>query len=259
MMKRTYYMIGLLGLLSGITVASEPLSGVVFGVSDAEIEVLISSGKMPTAGMVVEVFESSDGAEEVLVGTWSVTRTEQNTAFARPIEVSGTPQLGQKAVIGSVKAKPEKEKPAVSPVEKAPPAAAMLIAVQAKQPLASSPLKKAPVETPEPLSAADQGLMDALASGDPLRIRTAAKCLYRRRYENPAVMDKAAKVLKISYNNSVRDPVREDAMAWICKALWTSKDIRHVPLLREVSREAKSRKLRSYARKYHDALVRDAK
>jgi len=245
----------LLLLLACLSAFSEPISGVVFGVAEEEIEILVSSGKMPTAGMVVEVFESSDGAEDISVGTWSVTRLEFNTVFACPVNVSGTPQLGQAARIA--KPKPvETPVPVVPATETVAPVAVAPVVHQSQpKPLTEV---QAPLKTAEPLSATDQKLMDDLASGDAIRIRTATKYLYRGRYESPVVMDRAAEVLNNSYNNSCRDPMHEDAMAWICKALWASKDIRHEPLLLEVGQEAKSRKLRNYARKYHAALVRDA-
>ncbi len=247
-------LVWLLLMLVCLPAFSEPISGVVFGVAAEEIEILVSSGKMPTAGMVVEVFESSDGAEEISVGTWSVTRLEFNTVFASPVHVSGTPQLGQAARIGN-------PKPVETPVPVAPPTVA-IAPIAAAPVVHQSKLKppaevQTPLKTVEALSAADQKLMNDLVSGDPIRIRTAAKYLYRGRYENSLVMDKAAEVLNSSYNNSSRDPMHVDAMAWICKALWVSKETRHIPLLREVGREAKSSKLRSYARKYHAALVRD--
>jgi hypothetical protein len=120
-----------------------------------------------------------------------------------------------------------------------------------------SPPKKSSNKNKSQLSAADQKLMDDLDSGNMYRIRTAAKYLYRRRHESPAVVDHAAEVLKNNYNNHYKDPVQVDAMAWICKALWVSRDARYIPLLHEVGQEAKSRKVRKYAIKYHAALVRD--
>lgn len=237
--------------------AAEPLSGVVFGVSDTEIEILVSSGKMPVAGMEVEVFKSSDGVEDISIGTWSVTRTDVNMVYARPVDVLGTPQLGQKAVIGPVKPKPEPERTVEPLAEKTTPATVVPIAPATKQPAASPLLEKAPEKTTTSLSAADQSLMDGLASGDAVRIRTAAKYLYRGRYENPVVMDQAAEVLLEKYNEASRDAMHVDAMAWICKALWVSGEEKYLPALRTVESQSKSLKLRKYAFKYRCALEKN--
>ena len=245
------WLVWLLLTLACLPGFSEPLSGVVFGVLEDEIEILVSSGKMPTAGMEVEVFKSSDGVEDISIGTWSVTRTELNTVFAKPVEVLSTPQLGQKAVIGAVKPKPEPEKIVDPPTEKVAPIAVVSITPTTKQPATSPLLEKAPSE---PLSAADQVLMDDLASGDAVRVRTAAKYLYRGRYESPVVLDKSAELLQEKHNETCRDALHVDAMAWICKAFWVSGEEKYLPVLRTVESQSSSPKLRKYAFKYRTAL-----
>ncbi len=245
MMKKNPAILLMILMLTGLSsVAFEPVSGVVFGVSDAEIEILVSTGTPPSEGMPVEVF-SEDG---VPVGTWIVTRTDINMVYARSVDVSGTPQLGQTARIGEAKPKPAVV-PVVAPIKKTTPVAVA--------PAASQPPQKVPAETTEPLSAADQGLMDDLASGDAVRIRTAAKYLYRGRYQSPVVMDKAAAVLLEKYNEACRDAMHVDSMAWICKALWVSGEEKYLPSLRTVENEAASLKLRKYAFKYRCALEKN--
>lgn len=241
MMKKYPATLLMILMLSRISVVSEPVSGVVFGVSETEIEILVSTGKPPSEGMPVEVF-SEDGAS---VGTWSVTRTDFNIIYARPVNVSCTPQLGQTACIGE-----SKPKPAVTP-EAIP---AKKTTHEAVTPVVSQPQQKAPAETTEALSSADQGLMDDLASGAAVRIRTAAKYLYRGRYESPVVMDRAAEVLLEKYNEACRDAMHVDSMAWICKALWVSGEEKYLPSLRTVESQATSPKLRKYAFKYRASL-----
>lgn len=256
-MKKSFYMIGLLVLQASLPVASEPVSGVVFGISDAEIEILISTGKPPSEGMPVEVF-TEDGES---VGRWVVARMEINTVFARPVEISGTPQLGQKVIIG--KLKPAVDAPTVSPVEAVAPVVVApvvspteTVAPVAVAPVASKPPPKVLAEITKPLSAADQVLMDDLASGNSARIRNAAKYLYRGRYEDPVVMDKAAEVLQQQFNLKPRDAMHVDGMAWICKALWVSGEEKYLPVLRVVESQSNSPKLRKYAVKYRAALER---
>ena len=250
-MKKSFCMIGLLVMLTGLSVAAEPVSGVVFGVSDTGIEILVSTGTPPSEGMPVEVF--AEGGESV--GTWSVTRTDVNTVYARPVNVSGVPQLGQTVRIGESTPKPVVA-PVVPPVEKTTPVAVAPIAAEPQQKAVSILQEKAPAEK-KALSAADQSLIDDLASGDTVRIRTAAKYLYRGRYESPVVMDKAAEVLLEKYNEASRDAMHVDAMAWICKALWVSGEEKYLPALRTVESQSRSLKLRKYAFKYRCALEKN--
>ncbi|MDF7824490.1 hypothetical protein P4B35_10740 [Pontiellaceae bacterium B12227] len=256
MMKRCREILVMILIVGAFSASADPVSGVVFGVSDDEIEILVSSGKMPMEGMVVEVFESSEAEKEISIGTWIVTRMDINIVYARPELVSGTPQLGQTARIGKSKPKPKPKEVQVvaSAVEESTvPVAVSPVEPPKQEEVAVTPQEKAR-ENPSVFSAADQKLLDDLASGDAVRVRYAAKYLYRGRYESSNVMDKAAEVLEGAYNDAVSDAVHVDAMAWICKALWASGKAEYLSTLRTVEQEAKSIKLRKYALKYRVAL-----
>ena len=104
---------------------------------------------------------------------------------------------------------------------------------------------------PEPKSdfnSGDRKLYKQLSSGAPDRIRNAAKSLYQGHYQNASLLDFAATVLNNGYKKQ-QTSSHIDAMAWICRALGKSGQKKYLLLLKQVDRDAPSRKLKKYAKK----------
>ena len=211
---------------------AERVSGMVSGVDGEKVEILVVSPDKVSEGAPIELFEQKDGGRGQSIGLWSVKSVEGNRVTAAPFMTSGKPKTGMIALIG----KPE----------------AKNIARRAKDVVKSATTRK-----PSPkkgLSARDAEIMGDLNSGDPNRLLRAAKLLNRRAYDDPALVDRAAEILKEQYNQKPNDRHHVDVMAWLCKALVVSHDQKYAELLAEVARDAKSKKLRAYAQKYGRAL-----
>ena len=80
-------------------------------------------------------------------------------------------------------------------------------------------------------------------------MKEAAKTICNSSSRDPALLDVVNAELIRGYTEKAKDRDHEDTMAWLCKALGASKDIRYAETLRKVAREAKSEKLRRYAAK----------
>ena len=103
-------------------------------------------------------------------------------------------------------------------------------------------------ESEADFTSGDRKLYKQLSSGAPDRIRAAAKSLYQGHYQNTSLLDLAATVLNNGYKRQHASS-QIDAMAWICRALGKSSQERYLPLLKQVERDAPSRKLKKYAKK----------
>ena len=96
------------------------------------------------------------------------------------------------------------------------------------------------------LSDSDQKLFNDLASESAALIRAAARKLSQKKYESHVVMEKAARILQLDYNKAKASSLHVDTMAWLCKALWASGEPKYIEILREVEKQAKYPKLKSF-------------
>jgi len=99
-MMRNHTILWLLFVLLARPVWGQIVKGIVFSVADDEIEILIPGDTTFAVGTPVELWAASEEGEETSVGMWSITRCEVCLAYARPVAPTGTPQMGQKALIG---------------------------------------------------------------------------------------------------------------------------------------------------------------
>lgn len=76
----------------------------------------------------------------------------------------------------------------------------------------------------------------------------AAKIIARSGFDNEALYQKIARILEAGYTQKGGSK-HIDEMAWMCKALAASGDIRYTDLLTEVARNSPNRKLQGYAKK----------
>jgi len=99
------------------------------------------------------------------------------------------------------------------------------------------------------LTGKTQKYLKQIKSGNALQQRDAAKRIIRARLFDTKVMDVVASQLLKDFNKKPRDRYHIDAMAWICKALGASGNSKYRDTLSTVMKDAKSRKLRGYAKK----------
>jgi hypothetical protein len=102
-------------------------------------------------------------------------------------------------------------------------------------------------------------LIDDLNSRNSGRVRSVARYIYLKKCESQVVVDQAAFVLASKYNRFTWDGLHVDAMAWICKALMVTENKKYLPLLAKVEKQAKSPKLRKYARRCGFELKKKAR
>lgn len=87
----------------------------------------------------------------------------------------------------------------------------------------------------------------SLAETDPSRIRDTAKRMYRAYVDDPEAMKLSIKY--INENMSKKDKLSVDAMAWLCKVVGQSGSSDYYAQLIHISKNAKSGKLKKYAKK----------
>jgi hypothetical protein len=87
----------------------------------------------------------------------------------------------------------------------------------------------------------------SLAETDPSRIRDTAKRMYRAYVDDPEAMELSIKY--INENMSKKDKLTVDAMAWLCKVVGQSGASNYYSQLIHISKNAKSGKLKKYAKK----------
>jgi hypothetical protein len=106
------------------------------------------------------------------------------------------------------------------------------------------------------LSAEENRVVGMLKSNDIGLKRDAAKIIYRNKNNKEKVYDAAAASLLDMLQNFHSDSSYVDTMAWLCKALATSGDVKYVDVLEQVHSDTQSVKLSSHASKALSALRR---
>ena len=84
----------------------------------------------------------------------------------------------------------------------------------------------------------------------------AARRIYRKRLNHPAIFETAAQQLQEGYRVNLADSAHIDAMAWMCNLLGMSGQTKYRTLLDEVVRETPNRKIRKHALKSMRRLPR---
>ncbi len=97
------------------------------------------------------------------------------------------------------------------------------------------------------VSPAGQQYINEIVGGGRESLRNASKSIYRTELTERAVLDVLAEKLLQNYNYRGRAGV--DAVAWACKALGRSGDLRYKNVLETVMNRAENRKIRKYAKK----------
>ena len=221
----------LFATISTVSMAAE-LSGTVVKVSDLEVTVKVDGELMPVAGDMMEISFTLPDGESLPVGTWQIIQVTGNMAVATVNENTGDPVAGHKAVIFSE-----------NPV----------------------PLLKARNEVPQNASTTNsndltgpideaQRIIEQMRSSDSGEKRNAARNAYKRFLHKPSVITVAAEELEKGYNIRLTDRYYVDAMAWLCNVLGGSNDRRYMALLKKISKESKSEKIRDFAKKNYKKL-----
>ena len=222
-------MVGLLWPCPGA--ALEEVEGRVIKVDGLTVEISIDSQTLPREGDMVDIQFTVPGAGEVSIGSWKVSAVRPGVATAKVVEHTGTPRVGQTAVIFSTGDDPTGSGNAGVPME--------------------------PNKTPAPVTpgAMGGGVASApaskyradLASGDAQRIRAAARGIYDRKDFSPAVLADVDQALRRGYAAGGNDRLHVDAMAWLCRVLGAGGDRRYGATLEKVASQGSNRKLRKYA------------
>ena len=158
------------------------------------------------------------------------TLSTKKTAASKPIQL-----LGQTAPTVP------KKKIAANPFKKTsslPPGVT-------KKTASTSKKKKNSSRTRDPETAR---LLKLLTAKDLKSKRTAAKLITRKPGRDPILYERVNKELLKGYQ-SARDKLEVDTMAWLCKALASSKKHKYYETIDTVARKAKNRKLKKYAKK----------
>ena len=158
------------------------------------------------------------------------TLRNQKTTVAQPIQL-----LGQTAPTVA------KKRIAANPFKKAsalPPGAT-------KKTAAPPEKKKKSSQVRDPETAR---LLKLLTANDLKSKRTAAKLITRSPGKDSILYEKVNMEL-LQGHQSAKDKLEVDTMAWLCKALASSKNPKYQETLRTVAKRSKSRKLKKYAQK----------
>ncbi|MBN2427441.1 MAG: hypothetical protein JXK94_03795 [Deltaproteobacteria bacterium] len=104
------------------------------------------------------------------------------------------------------------------------------------------------------LSAEDNRLLNMLTSENISLKRDAAKSLVRHPGSDIKVYDAAADALKHMADNFTGSNLYVDTMAWLCKALAASGDIKFIDNLQQIESTTKNAKLQNYAKRARRSL-----
>ena len=219
-------------LLASITVAmAAQLTGTVAGVKGLDVTVKVDGQLMPAAGDQVEISFSLPDGETLPIGTWQVNLVNGNIAIASVKNNTGNPVIGHKAVIFS------------------------------KNPIPLENKKKAKPQSTDTytdnstgISGEAKHIIEEILSSNPSTKRNGAKKAYKNYLDNSQVVAVAAKELEKGYTINLKDKYHIDAMAWFCKILGSSHDVKYKPLLRKVYKESRVRKIKKYAKKSYKIL-----
>lgn len=109
----------------------------------------------------------------------------------------------------------------------------------------------AQVEAPIAGKSAEVEMYMRMLSVDDIYVqRLAARAIYHERQRDADLIALAAEKLKASYMDFSLGGEAQDTMAWLCKAVGQTKDLKYSELLNEVSLNSPHRKIQKYARKY---------
>jgi len=268
-------------------VATEPVEivGSVTAVKGDEITVKTISSGTPQVGWLVDLFYVTSQGKDLPVGTWKVRSVAGKNLTAVKIKGVGNANKQLKAVIYNHKKQAASQAVPPPPIQTARvPVAATRTRraappVKQQQPIrllgetlpaqppgraVANPYKTQPALTQPALPPGVQKktqqissqpqdpevahLLDLLKSSIMNDRRTAAKIIYRRRYSDAVLHKQMDKELLDRYLTA-RDKLEVDTLSWMCKALTASGDRKYYDTLYTVSKKAKSRKLRKYAKK----------
>ena len=262
--------------------------GSVIAVNGDRITVKMVGQGVPRIGWFIDLFYVTTQGKELPVGTWKVQSLAGKNLTAVKIKGMGNANKQLKAVVYNhkkqkpmVKNEPltrqsigavatpfansragtlsNKKTAASKPVQLLGQTAPTV----AKKKIAANPFKKTsalpPGVTKKTASTTKKSssktrdpettrLLKLLMASDLKSKRTAAKLITRNPGKDPILYESVNKELLKGYQ-SANDKLEIDTMAWLCKALASSKNIKYQETLRTVSKSSKNRKLRKYAQK----------
>ncbi len=96
------------------------------------------------------------------------------------------------------------------------------------------------------VSPAGKRYINQIVGGGSSSFRRAAQSMYRTEFTERAALDVLAEKLLQNYNKTKRMGV--DSIAWGCKALGQSRDIRYKNVLAAIAQKAENRKVKKYAK-----------
>ncbi|GEM_PF-3765191 len=261
-----------------ITVSPIEIIGSVTAVNGDEISVKTISHGTPQVGWFVDLFYVTSQGKDLPVGTWKIQSVAGKTLTATKIKGMGNANKKLKAVIYNKKkstpsqaAIPPKRTQAIS----APFAASHKTTAASNRKPRSQPVQLLgqtapgkiapnPRRTPPPPPGVRKTtvkktvtkpqdprvvqLLNQLKSTNLREKRTAAKIISRESFKDSTIYNQVEKELLNGYRTA-RDKLAVDTMAWMCKALASSKNHKYYDTVYTVSRKAKSRKVRKYAKK----------
>lgn len=95
-----------------------------------------------------------------------------------------------------------------------------------------------------------QNLLDEINTGKLERNREIAQQLVKDAYFDEVLLDALVVQVKANYLMNRDDRLWVDSVAWMCRAIATSKNQKYQPFIQEVSKSAANEKLRNYATGY---------
>lgn len=116
-------------------------------------------------------------------------------------------------------------------------------------PQVTYPVSSVPTQSPE-----IERLHRMLTSGDPAKIKTAARQVIQKYPKNAYLIRAAADELENGYLRNVKDRNYGDAMGWLCHVIGRSGDKQYLPLLKEVLSKTKHRNLQRHAKRNYSKL-----
>ncbi|NOQ42227.1 MAG: hypothetical protein GQ563_06980 [Desulfuromusa sp.] len=267
------------------TPTSKPIEiiGSVIAVNGDEIKVRTNGNRNPQVGWFIDLFYVTSQGKELPVGTWKIQSIAERDLTAIKIKGMGDANKQLKAVIYNHKKKPTAVKtapPQKNLVKNKPFAASRAKAASAPPTRQQQPIqllgKTAPTAPPKKITANPHKknltlppgvkkkptpkkrvqprdpevtrLLKLLKGDDSASKRNAAKIITRNNYKDPVLYDQVNKELLKGYS-SARSKLEVDTMAWLCKALASSKNHKYYETVNTVARKARNRKLKKYAKK----------
>jgi len=248
--------------------------GTVTAVTGETIKVKTTGSNRAQAGWFVDLFYVTSQGKELPVGTWKVRSVSGQELTAIKIKGVGNANKQLKAVIYNHKKETAPVPTLPAKPQPRPAPRAHVVAPQPTQPgvqlqgvtpppprrIGPNPRKQKPAlppgvtkkpkpkKQPKPIDPETARLLDQLKSNDYRSKRTAAKIISRNNYKNTILYDQVEKELLRDYS-SARSKLAVDTMAWMCKALASSRNHKYYDTVYNVSRKARSRKVRKYAKK----------